>query len=369
MKIMKFTAHCLAMILLIAAHSQASLPGFKTDTTKRTIELSELTAGGPGKDGIPSIDNPKFISVKDAEQWLKGQEPVIAVEVGQVAKAYPLQILMWHEIVNDTINEIPIIVTFCPLCYSAIVFDRRVDGEIQEFGVSSYLRHSDLVMYDRKTESLWQQFTGEALVGEYTGKKLKRLTAQIISFNQFRERWSDGVVLSRETGFVKPYGQNPYIGYDDIKQRPFLFRGPTDGRLPPMEKVIAVTMGKTSKAYPYSITQKAGVVHDIIEDVNIVVFHGKGAVSALDQKRIADSAHIGSTGVFSPIVDNKTLTFNKTSNGFQDTQTKSTWDITGKAIDGPLKGKQLERFIHGDHFAFSWLAFKPDTTTYSISSP
>jgi hypothetical protein len=366
MKTMKMATNCFAIILFMTVHSQASLSGFRTDISKRSIELSELTAGGPGKDGIPSIDKPKFIPVEEAGQWLKGKEPVIAVNIDQVAKAYPLQILIWHEIVNDAMNDIPVVITFCPLCYSAIVFERRLEGTVLEFGVSGFLRHSDLIMYDRKTESLWQQFTGEALVGEYTGKKLKRLPGQIISFKQFRERWPDGVVLSRETGFVKPYGQNPYIGYDDIKQSPFLFKGPSDGRLPPMEKVIAVTIGESNKAYPYSITQKTGVIHDIIEDVNIVVFHGKGAVSALDQKRIADSAHIGSTGVFSPIVDNKTLTFNKTSNGFQDTQTKSTWDITGKAVDGPLKGKQLERFIHGDYFAFAWLTFQVDTAIYSI---
>lgn len=348
-----------------ALNCQASLSGFKTDFSERSIELSELTEGGPGKDGIPSIDNPRFISVEVAKKWLKDQEPVIAVEFDQVAKAYPLQILIWHEIVNDKIENKPIVVTFCPLCYSAIVFERQVDGAILDFGVSGFLRHSDLVMYDRTTESLWQQFTGEALVGEYTGKTLQRLPAQIISFKQFRDRWTDGMVLSRKTGFQKPYGHNPYVGYDDINNTPFLFKGPKDGRLRPMEKVIAITVGKTSKAYPHSITQKTGVTHDSIEDVNIVVFHGKGAVSALDQKRIADSTQSGSTGIFSPVIDNETLEFERTENGFQDIQTKSTWDITGKAIDGPLKGKQLKQFIHGDYFAFAWLAFKPETAIYS----
>jgi len=340
-------------VFLLTLDCQASIPGFKTDTTKKSIHLTELTKGGPGKDGIPSIDNPKFISIDEAIKWLKDQEPVITVEFDQVAKAYPLQILIWHEIVNDKIKSKPIVVTFCPLCYSAIVFERRVAGDILEFGVSGFLRHSDLVMYDRKTESLWQQFTGEALVGDYTGKTLKRWPAQIISFRQFRDRWPDGMVLSQKTGFVKPYGRNPYAGYDDINKTPFLFKGPENGRLPPMEKVIAVTIGETNKAYPYSINQKTGVIHDIIEDVNVVIFHGKGAVSALDQKRIADSTHIGSTGVFSPIIGNKSLEFERTEKGFQDIQTKSTWDITGKAIDGLMKGKQLEQFIHGDYFAFA----------------
>jgi hypothetical protein len=351
---------------LLALDCQASIPGFRTDTTKKNIDLAGLSEGGPGKDGIPSIDNPIFTSFEEAEKWLKGHEPVIAVEFDKVAKAYPLQILIWHEIVNDKIESKPILVTFCPLCYSAVVFERQVDGQVLDFGVSGFLRNSDLVMYDRKTESLWQQFTGEALVGEYTGKTLKRLPAQIISFKQFQDRWPDGMVLSRKTGFQKPYGRNPYVGYDDINNTPFLFKGPKDGRLRPIEKVIAVTIAETNKAYPYSITQKTGVVHDIVEDVNIVIFHGKGAVSALDQKRIADSKQSGSTGVFSPIIENKTLVFERTDKDFRDIQTKSTWDITGKAIDGPLKGKQLKKFIHGDYFAFAWLSFQADTVIYSI---
>jgi hypothetical protein len=135
------------MILFMAVHSQASLSGFRTDISKCSIELSELTAGGPGKDGIPSIDKPKFIPVEKAGQWLKGKEPVIAVDIDQVAKAYPLHILIWHEIVNDAINHIPVVVTFCPLCYSAIFFKRHLEGTVLEFGVSGFLRHSDLIMY------------------------------------------------------------------------------------------------------------------------------------------------------------------------------------------------------------------------------
>ena len=165
----------MAILIFFPVYSHAGLEKFQTDLSKKIIDLSELNPGGPGKDGIPSIDNPRFVSVQKAAVWLKGQEPVIALEFEAVAKAYPLQILMWHEIVNDVIAQMPVVVTFCPLCYSAIVFERRIDEEILSFGVSGYLRHSDLVMYDRETESLWQQFTGQALVGAYTERKLKKM--------------------------------------------------------------------------------------------------------------------------------------------------------------------------------------------------
>lgn len=160
-------------ICLISKSQAQSLQGWKTNTDKSLIDLGELKKGGPPKDGIPSIDSPKFVSPEEADSWIFAQEPVIALEYKGVARAYPLQILIWHEIVNEEIKGDPILVTFCPLCYSALVFDRTVNGETHEFGVSGFLRHSDLVMFDRKTETLWQQFTGKAIVGDYVGKTLK----------------------------------------------------------------------------------------------------------------------------------------------------------------------------------------------------
>jgi hypothetical protein len=350
--------------VILASAAIAQIEGFKTDTSKTIIELDELRSGGPGKDGIPPIDEPKFISVEVADKWLKPQEPVVAVEIEDAAKAYPLQILIWHEIVNDTLGKTPVAVTFCPLCYSAIVFDRRFDNRTLTLGVSGFLRYSDMVMYDRQTETLWQQFAGQGLVGQYAGKHLTKIPAQIISFEQFRKAYPQAQVLSKETGHKRAYGRNPYSGYDDINKSPFLYRGPKDDRLPPMEKVISVTIDDKSKAYPYSITQKKGVIHDTVGGTTIVVFHGKGAVSALDRGKIDESKQAGSTGVFLPVLDGQTLAFQKGKKGFIDAQTQSTWDITGKAIDGELKGKQLKRLVHGDYFAFAWLVFEPETDIY-----
>ena len=349
----------------VANKNSRHLPGWRTNTKKRIIELDELQSGGPGKNGIPSINRPKFVAADRARRWLKPVEPVISLSLNGRAKAYPLQILIWHEIVNDRVGETPVAVTFCPLCYSAIVFDRTIDGRAHSFGVSGMLRHSDMVMYDRQTETLWQQLSGQALVGDLVGKTLKQLPAQIISFEQFRKAYPEGLVLSRQTGFRRRYGENPYAGYDDINKSPFLFRGKTDGRLKPMEKVIALTIGDQSKAYPYSISRRLQVINDKVESEPLVVFHDQGAVSALDAPVIAHSKQAGSTGVFSRRLDDKLLTFTRQNSTFVDQQTKSTWNITGRAIAGPLKGKQLTPIPHGNYFAFAWLVFKTNTEIYS----
>ena len=339
-------------------------PGWRTSTAKRSIELSELISGGPPKDGIPAIDRPNFISIAEAGKWLGGNEPVIALEVEGEARAYPLQILIWHEIVNDEIKGVPVAVTFCPLCYSAIAFDRRVDGRTLSFGVSGMLRHSDMVMYDRATESWWQQFTGEAIVGDLTGRKLRQLPAQIVSFKQFIEAHPESKVLSRETGYRRDYGRNPYVGYDDASVSPFLYRGKQDSRLRPMEKIVAVEIGGKFKAYPYSITRKSRVIHDQIRSQELVVFHAEGAASALDASEIGRSRDVGATGVFEPQVDGRRLQFRYENGQFVDAETGSRWNVLGQAASGEMKGKQLRRITHGDYFAFAWLAFRPDTEIF-----
>ena len=278
-----------------------------------------------------------------------------------------MQILTWHEIVNDRVGGIPVAVTFCPLCYSALVFDRRIGDEEYHFGVSGMLRHSDLVMFDRQTHSLWQQVSGEAIVGTLSGTVLEQIPAQIISFGEFRAAHSDGRVLSRETGFNRRYGRNPYEGYDDVDRRPWMFRGPFDDRLPPMEKVVTVTVGNSDKAYPHSITRKRRVVHDRIDGVPIVVFHSeKGAASALDRTEISKSRILGSTGVFRPVLaDGTHLSFRYKDGLFVDDQTHSSWDVTGRSLSGPLTGTRLQPIPHSDMFSFAWFVFKPDTRLYS----
>lgn len=337
---------------------------WNTNWERHTIPYDEILSGGPPRDGIPSIDAPQFISQEAAAEWVAGNEPVIALEIEGDARAYPLQILTWHEIANDTVGNVPVAVTFCPLCNAAIVFDRRLNGEVYEFGTSGLLRHSDLIMYDRTTESLWQQFTGEAIVGDLAGEQLTFIPAPLISFDDFRSAYPDGVILSRETGFNRRYGTNPYAGYDRIGQNPFLFRGEADERLPAMARVVTVSADDVSVAYPYEVLAEEGVIHDEVAGEAVVVFYASGTSSALDTAQIAEGADVGATGVFDPNLDGQRLTFTQEDGVFVDEETGSRWNILGQATEGPLAGAALEPVVHGNEFWFSWAAFKPDTTIY-----
>jgi len=340
---------------------------WNTNWNRHTIDYGEILSGGPPRDGIPSIDEPKFISPEEAGAWLAAVEPVIALEIDGEARAYPLQVLIWHEIANDVVGDTPVAVTFCPLCNSAIVFDRRFQGQALEFGTSGLLRNSDLIMYDRTTESLWQQFTGEGIVGELAGEQLTFLPSRIISFADFQQAYPDGLVLSRETGFSRSYGQNPYVGYDDINSSPFLYNDPVDERLRPMARVVTVSLADVDVAYPLDILAEVGVIHDRQGEQDLVVFHAPGTASALDGGSIAGSRDVGATGVFDPNLDGQTLTFQRVGTTFVDDQTGSVWNIVGQVIEGPLAGERLTPIISADHFWFSWAAFRPDTVVYTIN--
>ncbi len=341
---------------------------WNTDWTRHTVDYDEIISGGPPRDGIPSIDEPEFISFEEAADWLADQEPVIGLEIEGDARAYPLQILTWHEIVNDEVGGVPVVVTFCPLCNSALVFDRRVNGEVYEFGTSGLLRHSDLIMYDRTTESLWQQFTGEGIVGQHTGDRLAFIPSSIISFADFRAAYPQGQVLSQETGFSRRYGANPYVYYDEDTGRPFLFTGELDERLPAMMRVVGVVQGDETIAYPYSVLAEQGVIHDTLGGREIVIFHRFGTTSALGAERIAQAEDVGATGVFDRVLDGQVLTFTIEGVNMTDAETGSTWNVVGQAISGPYGGKQLTPVIHSDHFWFSWAAFYPNTVIYAGDS-
>ena len=193
---------------------------WETDFSKHSVPLEEIVSGGPPKDGIPAIDDPAFVSVATADRWLAPRSPVMVVERGGEVKAYPLAILMYHEIVNDRVGGVPVAVTYCPLCNTALVFDRRVGRRTLDFGTTGRLRHSDLVMYDRQTESWWQQASGEAIVGELTGTRLEFLPANILAWERARTLYPELAALSKETGHARRYGTSPYAGYDRPGGRP-----------------------------------------------------------------------------------------------------------------------------------------------------
>ena len=211
----------------------------QTDFDKTSVDYSEILSGGPPKDGIPPIDDPQFGSIADAAEFLTETEPVASLMINGEARAYPMSVMIWHEIINDEVGGVPVSVTFCPLCNSIIVFDRRVGDKLLDFGTTGKLRFSDLVMYDRQTESWWQQFIGEAIVGEMTGQLLDMIPSRTESFAKFKERFPDGQVMLLPTNFRRSYGENPYVGYDSSAD-PFLFRGDRPKDIAPMACVLAV---------------------------------------------------------------------------------------------------------------------------------
>jgi hypothetical protein len=336
----------------------------RTNFCKASVDLNEIISGGPGKDGIPAIDNPRFESIAQAQTWLGEKAPVIVVAINGEARAYPQAILIWHEIVNDELGGVPIAVTYCPLCNSSIVFDRRVEDAVLSFGVSGLLRKSDMVMYDRQTDSWWQQFIGVGIVGDYTDTVLDVIPSQVVGFAQFAQKYPEGDVLTRDTGFSRAYGRNPYVGYDQTR-RPFLFRDTLDPRLAPVAHVLAGVVGDVAIAYPFEALREVGVLNDVIAETPIVAFWQAGTASAMDAENIDSSRDIGTAAAYSPIVDGQTLTFRLGETGaIIDEQTASTWDVFGEATDGELTGTQLERLVFAPHFWFAWAAFQPQTVIY-----
>ena len=338
---------------------------FSTDFSKHIVPYDEIHSGGPPKDGIPAIDEPQFIPIAEADEWLKEVEPVILFEHAGDARAYPIQIFMWHEIVNDVVGGLPVTITFCPLCNTAIAFERTLDGQILDFGTTGRLYFSNLIMYDRQTETWWQQATGEAIAGELTGARLTFLPAPIISWADFKAAYPEGSVLSRETGFNPPYGRNPYAGYDDVNRPPFLYLGPElEGPLPPVARVLALDLNGEAVAYPYEVLAEVQVVNDAVGGVEIAVFWTPGTASALDARTVAGGRDVGTANAFERSLDGQLLTFRLEDGAIVDVETGSVWNILGQAVSGPLEGQQLTPVVAINHFWFSWAAFRPETEVY-----
>jgi hypothetical protein len=264
---------------------QGEWPG--TDFSKSSVDFAEIVSGGPPKDGIPAIDAPRFESVSDYDGEI-GTEAVVSLELAGEARAYPLRVLIWHEIANDEIGGLPLSVTYCPLCNAAIVFDRRLEGRVLDFGTTGKLRNSDLIMYDRQTESWWQQFLGEAIVGELTGKRLKVIPSRLESLESFAERNPEGRILVPSDPDLRPYGVNPYDGYDS-SGFPFLYRGETPEGIPPLAYVVAVG----DEAWTLDLLKAEGAV----TSGDLTIEWRPGMSSALDSRVIDEGRDIGQVTV------------------------------------------------------------------------
>lgn len=262
---------------------------WKTDFAKRNIAFGEVLSGGPPKDGIPSIDAPKFIKLSDATH-LKDIEPVIGFSHNGEAKAYPLQVMTWHEIVNDSVGGHNFAVTYCPLCNAAIVFDAEFDGQKHDFGTTGRLRNSDLLMYDRQTESWWQQFSGEAVIGDYTGRKLKISPSRLESWASFKKRFPNGTVLVPNNPNLRAYGNNPYANYDERKAPYPLYKGTLPTHINPMARVVVLRRdGK-----PISILTLAYVRNSLTTQIDgFTLSWSAGQSSALNDRIIAKGKDVG----------------------------------------------------------------------------
>lgn len=328
------------------------------------VDVSAIISGGPPPDGIPPIDDPQFIDVAAADEWISDEEPVVVIDVNGDVRAYPVQVMIWHEIVNDVVGEVPVAITYCPLCNSAISYERTIEGQETTFGTSGRLFASALVMYDRATESLWTHFDGRAVVGVLTGHRLEPVASPLLSWADFKNSHPDGLVLDRdETGFGRPYGNNPYQGYDNPSSRPFLFRGDVDERSAAMQRVVGVRDGDVARAWSLEAIsgEVAAATNTELGDTPLVILWSAGQSSALEAPQIAAGRDVGSVGVFSPVVDGRTLTFSVQDGSFVDDQTGTTWNITGRAVSGELADAQLERVPHLDTFWFAWSTYAPGT--------
>lgn len=342
------------------------------------VERFQIVSGGPPPDGIPSIDEPSFTVASNVD-FLDDAEAVLLVDLGGTVRVYPVQILLWHEIVNDSIDGRPITVTFCPLCNSAVAFDRRIavpndiarpdgvelgDEVLLDFGTSGAVHHSALVMYDRQTESLWTHFDGNAVVGTLMGVSLDRIPVATVSWGEVLAAHPDAEVLDHDSGFDKPYGRNRYVGYDQ-SDRPLagFFSEEIPEPIPSMERVVGVRLTDgAAVAVPRSVLAKRGVVDLQVGGALIVVFWEAGANSPLQHAEVAAGDDIGAVSVFDPVVNGEALSFmNADDGGFVDSQTRSSWTLLGRAISGPLAGEQLEPLEHLDTFWFAWVAHHPGT--------
>lgn len=330
------------------------------------VEPAGIRSGGPLPDGIPTIDSPSFQRASEVEALLDA-EPVVAVAINGDARAYPIRVLTRHELVNDTVGEVPVTVSYCPLCNSAVTYDRRAADRVLDFGTSGSLYQSSLVMYDRQTQSLWTHFDGKAVIGHLAGVQLDFFPTQIIAWSEWRRDNPDGRVLVGEAGgrSLEDYGRNPYAGYESSANllNPDFQSEAIDERLPRKERVIGLRSSEgEAVAIRHSHLRETQVVELTFNRLPLVVWNLPGATSAIDARVVYEGRDVGTTGVFSALIGDIALTFEPAEGGFRDRETGTLWSVTGKATEGTHEGAQLTPQEFLDTFWFAWSTFNKSTT-------
>ncbi len=262
-------------VLILPQLSQAleAYNGF--DVENSIVPKNEIFSGGPPKDGIPAILKPKFESPKDSG-WLKDDDLVTGVSINGETRAYPLRILVWHEAVNDTVGAQPILVSYCPLCGSTLVFSRNIDDDTFSFGISGLLYQSDVLFYDHKTESLWSQLEMKSIAGKMVGTRLEVLPSTLSTWREWKKAHPDTLVLSRDTGYSRDYSTMPYAGYEQSTATMFPVNH-SSNRYHPKEKVLVVLVDGDAKAYPFSELKNAEApLSDKIGNTDVKILFGDG---------------------------------------------------------------------------------------------
>ncbi len=318
----------------------------ETNGMKHIIPLDKIKGGGPPKDGIPSIDNPQFAEIQGS-QFVSDSDTVIGLEINGDARAYPLFILVWHEIVNDRVGDVPVAVTYCPLCYTNQVFERIIDGQEVEFGTSGKLYNSNLVMYDRWTESYWSQGLGIAITGELTGMQLKTVPFDVITWGDWKKIHPDTLVLTTDTGHLRSYATDPYGDYYTDPRIIFPVDN-SDDRMHPKEIILGFHEDGIYKAYKQNDVELHNIINDDIGETPIML------VSLFSQNSRA----------FDRTVNGEILEFEFVDGKIIDTTTKSEWNYDGIAVSGPLEGNKLTRMSIEPGFWFEWIAFHPETEVF-----
>jgi hypothetical protein len=318
----------------------------ETDGVKHLIPLDKIRGGGPPKDGIPSIDNPVFVGV-DESRFMSDSDIIVGVEIHGEAKAYPLFILVWHEIVNDMIGDVPVSVTYCPLCYTSQVFERVIDGQEVEFGTSGKLYNSNLLMYDRLTESYWSQTLGLAVTGDLSGYSLDLIPFDIITWGDWKALHPDTLVLTTDTGHIRSYATDPYGNYYTEPQImfPVEYR---DDRLPPKDVILGFHQDNVYKAFRQNDIESNIVINDSVGEIPVML------VSLFSQNSRA----------FERTVEGEILDFAYADDKILDSQTNSEWNYDGLAVSGHYDGMQLKRMAIEPGFWFAWVAFHPNTLVF-----
>jgi len=317
-----------------------------TNGKKHIVPLDKIRSGGPPKDGIPSIDEPKFAQLSDSH-FMSNSDIVIGLEIDGEAKAYPLFIMVWHEIVNDNVGGIPVSVTYCPLCFTNQVFERIINGQEVEFGTSGKLYNSNLVMYDRLTDSYWSQALGVAITGELSGYELKRIPFDVISWGDWKSQHPETLVLTTETGHLRAYGSDPYGDYYTDPRIIFPVDN-KDERMHPKEIILGFKEADVFKAFKQTDVEGSTIINDEVNGKPVVLM----------------SLFSGNARAYERTVDEKILTFDFVDDSIVDLQTNSEWNYDGVAISGQLEGTNLIRLPFDPGFWFEWVAFHPDTEVY-----